>query len=350
MAKVRVWSLLGLTALACKGEPTAPALGLCDSARELRPSASFTTVAEEADIAAKVLSGGFGGLFQERGGGAASDGILVAYFKDTSDPALKNSVQTLLRCGAVYPGWAGVLVTTDLGTIAIRKGQYTATELLSYYRALESLKVDTSVWGLEVDPEANRVWIGITNHSQLVRIEQAVSTRDVPLAAVSIESPPPSTGLEQFEVLDTALTTRSGENFGTIVMVVNVRFTNRQASTRYPDWCVGPWPYFLYTLEKWNGSEWRFVRGFVCVAVQLPPRAVLPGQSVIDSVQMQGARKLNTIPEWLTARITGTYRIVGRVYTSTTPDPSGGNPILSDPAPPDEQVSAPFRVTNTLPF
>lgn len=333
--------------LACEGGSAGPGpeLSVCERAQALRTQPGFTTVAEEADLTARVLPGGFGGLYQDIGYG------LVAYFKAPVGFEVKQDLAKLLACEGAYPGWVDSLVVADPTGVIVRQGQYTARELLSYIRALEPLKADPAVWDFEVDPETNRVWLGITDAAQLGRVQLAVTGRGVPLAAVQIEVPPPTTGAEQFEILDTGITTKSGEDFGTISLNVRVRFTNRQIATRYPDWCVGAqWAYFQGSLEKWDGTSWRFVKGYACIAILLPPRAVLPGESVTDSVLMGGARRLNTGPAWRTARITGTYRFVGSVYTATTPHPIGGIPIVSDPAPREEQLSAPFRIKNALPF
>lgn len=323
---------------------------LCDQAKALRSSPAFLSVPEEAAIAAQVLPGGFGGLFQNLG--PVSDGHLVAYFKEDGGQEMKKQLSNLLRCGAIYPGWVGTLVVTDPNSIIIRPGQYTAIELLSFRNVLDPLKTDSAVWGLEIDPETNRVWLGITRSSELARIQGAVLGRGVPLEAVQIEAPPPTIGYAQYEVVDPAVSTRGGEVFGTISFAIRVRFTNRQGSTRYPDWCVGSeWTSMLIPgLEKWTGSEWKPANGVTCIAILVPPRAVEPGQSVTDSVLISGARRLNTAPAWMTARITGTYRLVGRVFRSTVPNPLGGTPFLADLAPPEEQISPPFRITNTLPF
>lgn len=332
----------------CAKGPTEPGPDPCETAQSLRTSAGFMTVAEEADIAARSIPGGFGGLYQELG--ASSNGFMVAFYKDTSfTDEKKTTLRRVLLCQGAYPGWAGRFLTTELFQIAVRIGQYTATELLTYLNRLEPLTRDPSVWALEVDPEKNRVWIGLAENSQRARIEQLVSTQAVPLEAVIIEGPPPTSGSEQFEpLMEMVETVSSIEDLGTFGFAIKFRFTNRQNSLRYPDWCVDPDPdhftaYFAYVLEKWDGTQWRFVKGTPCVSILLPPRTVTPGESVTDSIPVAAARRLNAFPAWLTARITGTYRLVGRVYTSTTPDPGAH---VTDPAPAEEQVSKPFRIVN----
>lgn len=346
----RIALLLSISALACNGtieDPTEPLPNLCDAARDLRTTPAFMTVAKEADIAARVLSGGFGGLYQD-----LQAGVLVAYFKDTAPAAQRRAdLQKVLQCSAVYPGWAETIVRTALEAIDIRQGQYSGTELLAFLTGLQPLESDPGVWGLEVDPETNRVWIGLTDASERTRIQQAIVALSVPLAAVAIESPPPIAGSEQFEVLNVPAPALF--DTGAFIFWLRVRFTNLQSAPRYPDWCVSldasvP-PYFMYTMEKWDGTAWVFVKSTTCVAVLLPPRQVLPGQTVTDSIPVLTARKLNTNPAFLTARITGNYRLVARVYRSTTGTPPG--PVfVTDPAPHEEQVSRPFRIKNTLPL
>lgn len=338
---------VSLVSSACTGGPAGPVSTqtVCERALALRTTPAFTSVPEEADIAARVLPGGFGGLYQDIGFG------LVAYFKESVSFEVKQDLASLLHCGGAYPGWEGVLVIADPTGFIVRQGQYTASELLSWLQALEPLKADPAVWGIEVDPETNRIWLGITDAAELGRLQQTAAARAVPLAAVRIEAPPPSTGLEQFGVLDPNFTPQAGDEPGTMYFWLPMQFTNRQDATRYPDWCVGgDWIGFLGSLEKWDGTEWKFVNSYVCRAVLLPPRAVEPGDAVTDTVLIGGARRLNTGPVWRTARISGTYRFVGIVYTATTPHPISGIPILANLAPREEQLSAPFRIKNVLPF
>jgi len=344
-----IWFVL--LVVGCNESAVGPQPDLCEAAQALRSSPEFLTVAEEADIAARVLPGGFGGLHQELG--VNSDGVLVAHFKenDTTDN-LKANLRTLLLCNGAYPGWSGRMIVSDLSSIVIRQGQYTATELLMFLRALESLRSDPVVWAIEIDPELNRVWVGLRNASDLSRIEQLVTQRGVPPASVSIEVPPPIRGDEQFQVINGDVQTRPfpGE-FGALWFPLAVRFTNLQESPRYAQWCVegeaqSAIRYFEYVLERWDGSQWKIAKYTVCATVLMPPRSILPGESATDSIPIVGARRLNTVPPWLTARITGTYRFVGMVYESLTATP----PFVADPAQAEEQVSVPFRLVNTLPF
>jgi len=343
VAKLHV-ILLGV--VACSSETVEPEPDPCDMAQSIRATSAFTTVAEEADIAARALPGGFGGLYQEFG--ASSDGIMVAFFKDTSFPAIRKAdLRKLLLCRGAYPEWSGVFLTTDLSQIEIRQGQYTGTELLEYLGQLESLKNDASVWGIEVDPEQNKVWIGLEDAAQRGRIEQLAAAQGVPSGALAIEGPPPVTGSEQFESLSPLIETDLIEEFpGAFGFFLMVRFTNRQASVRYPEWCAdGGARFFRYTLQKWNGTEWKMVKATVCDLIFFPPRPVGPGESVTDSIPVAAGRRLHAFPPWLSARITGTYRLVGAVYTDTTSGPAGLT-VVTNPAPLEEQVSVPFRVLN----
>lgn len=319
----------------------------CAEALAIRPVQEFLTVAEEADIAARVLPGGFGGLFVD----ISSSGTvqIVAFFKDLSvSDGATTDLRTLLECGGAYPGWASELLQNIHHDIAVRQAQYTGSELLSYLRALDPLMGDPAVWAVEVDPETNRVWIGLLDGSQLARIQQQVTARRVPVGATVIETPAPTTGTEPFAVLNSPVVTDSlSEPLGVMFLSLRVRYLNREAGTRYPDWCViGPSRYFGHTLEKWDGSQWRVVKRPICAAVLQAPRAIGPGEMATDSISVAASRRLNTVPYWYTARITGSYRFVGKVYMSTTSSP----PFITNLAPLEEQVSAPFRLINTLPF
>jgi len=335
-----------LALVACSSETVAPQPDPCEVAASLRSNPAFTTVAEEADIAARSLPGGFGGLYQEFG--ASSDGFMVAFFKDTSSAATRKAdLRKLLLCRGAYPGWTGVFLTTELSQIEIRQGQYTGTELLEYLGRLESLKGDASVWGIEVDPEQNRVWIGLEDPAQRGRIEQLAAAQGVPSGALAIEGPPPVTGSEQFESLSPLIATDPAPELpGVFGFALKVRFTNRQASVRYPEWCADQGlRYFRYTLQKWNGMEWKLVKATVCALILFPPRPVGPGESVTDSIPVTATRRLHTFPPWLSARITGTYRFVGAVYMDTTSGP-GGFTVVTNLAPLEEQVSVPFKILN----
>src|SRR5207244_1875841 len=105
----------------------------------------------------------------------------------------------VLACGGAYPGWMDVMV--DPTTIEIRNGQFTATELLAYFRSLQSLRTDPGVWAIEPDFELNRIWIGLGNAAANDRIRAAVVFASVPIEAVSIKVPPTPTGSEAFDVV-----------------------------------------------------------------------------------------------------------------------------------------------------
>jgi hypothetical protein len=346
-------TLVSFLCLGCGGASTVapPGRDPCGAAQAIRPSAAFLTVAEEGDIAARVLPGGFGGIFLDIGSSGSIQ--LVAYFRDVSLAAeARRDLRDLLACGGAYPGWASQLLQGSIENIAVRQGLYTGSELLSYLRALGQLTTDPDVWAVELDPETNRVWIGLLGGSGIVRIQQAVTAKAVPLGATVIEAPPTVTNTEPFEVLNSPVsTTGESDPFGTLFFSLRVRYSNRQASPRYPDWCVDPdldlfTAYFLHIIEKWDGAQWKEVRRPLCNLVLLAPRSVNPGETATDSVPVAASRRLNTRPYWQTARITGTYRFVGKVYMSMTTTP----PFVAELAPPEEQVSAPFRLINTLPF
>ena len=333
----------GLLSLEC-GTTTGPAIDPCQTARDLRTSPGFLTVAEEADIVARVIPGGFGSLFQD----FRSSNDLVIYLKD---PSKRNSAEQallqLLTCDVVYPGWFSHLIKADV--IDVRQGQYSATELLGYFHSLGQVRTDPDVWAVEVDPETDKVWIGLRSAAALSRIQQVVATIGVPAGAVSIESPPPVTGSEPFTVLDTDVpTTPHPTDNGVFRAATRLKYSNHFGETRYPDNCTtadGSQVTFLYRIEKWNGQAWRRIYDPICATIALFPRPVAPGESRTDSLPFVGVRRLLGAPVWGAARITGTYRFVGTVYLSTTPLP----PYLTNPAP-EEQNSTPFRIVNGLPF
>jgi hypothetical protein len=314
------------------------------AAREIRDSSGFLGVAQEADVVARVVPGGFGGLFQQFG---LAD-QLVIYLKDrTRSDSARTMLKRLLSCGAAYPGWDNRLVSSEL--IQDRDGLFTASQLLAFLHDMEQLRNDPAIWAMEIDPETNRVWIGLKSANDLVRVRAAVASAAVPSEAVEIEMPPPVTGTEPFRVLDSVIIPRAhATDNGVFLAGARVQYMNRYSETRYPDNCVtigGEAFSFFYHVEKWDGLTWKKVHDPDCLAIALPPRPVLPGESMTDSVRFIGVRRVRSSPLWLTARITGTYRFVGKMYLSTTPNA----PFLANLAP-EVQNSTPFRIYNTLPF
>lgn len=336
-------SIAFLTLAACAGTAPDEVTDACAAARALRESPSFLGVAREADVAAQVVPGGFGSLWQD-----FSAGQLVVYLKDlTKASEARTTLQIILECGAAYPSWADTLV--NLSAMTFREGQYTGTELLSYLQALESLRNDPSVWALEVDPERNRIWVGLKEASAEARVRTAVASASVPLASVVIEPPPPSTGAEWFTVRDTTVTTPPGGAVGILELVLSVQFSNRASADRQLEQCLLPGAATLHLchyLERWDGGAWKRVLSPLYVAIAVRPRTVTPSEFAADAVQLVASRRLNSAPEWGTARITGTYRLVGRVYLNQLASP----PFVADPVPEAERVSAPFRLLNLAPL
>ncbi|MCC7132354.1 MAG: hypothetical protein IT352_06910 [Gemmatimonadales bacterium] len=323
----------------------------CDAAMAIRPSGSFLGSAAESDIAARVIPGGFGGMYHQADGDRFAAGLIVR-LKDMSKATQAGAaLRRLLSCGGAFPGWNDVIVSPS--EIHAQEAQFTATELYEATRALEPLRSDPDVWGIEFDPEANRVWIGILQAAASVRIEAAVTGLGVAAEKVLIEPPPPAGGVESFAVKDEEVSTSAepGAPLGVMFFSLRVSYTNLQGAVRYPDWCVSPdpevlTPFFLFAIERWERGTWRVAYHPICTAVLLEPRTIQPGQVVTDSVPVPAVRRLGAAPIWRTPRVSGTYRFVGTVYRSRTVTP----PFVADPAAANERVSAPFRVRHTLPF
>lgn len=315
----------------------------CDAALALRTSPGFSTVAQEADIVARVIPGGFGGLYQD-----FAQQQIVVYLKDLSKATeARVALRDVLLCDGAYPGWANQLVTP--GQMIFRSGSYTGTELYGYLQALQAVRSDPGVWGIEVDPEANRIWIGLRNQNDLSRIQQSVAAVSVPSAAVTLEVPPLPDGTEQFEVLDAPVVTQAHLTIGALQFAMHVRFSNLQPSPRYPERCAegfDPHSFFRFVLDRWDGTQWKRAYVPVCSLTAFLPPTVMPGNTQTDSVPGAASRRLNSIPLWQTVRITGTYRLQGFVYTSVTPNP----PFLGTLAPEGEHFSVPFRILHPLPF
>jgi hypothetical protein len=332
----------------CAGSMTNPdtAETPCATAKELRSaipggSTGFLTHEREADIAARVIPGGFGGLFED-----LTNRTLVVRLKDMSQRHAAQDVLTqVLTCGAVYPGWLNVFVSIDV--IEFRQGQYDGIELLSHFGSLADIRSDADVWGMEVDPEFNRIWIGISNSAALGRIQARVSAVSVPIGAVIIEAPPPSVSMgAAFEVLEPVVLVQEAPQVpGIFSFNVHLRYTNHFQETRYPDQCVSPdltvfYSYFLFTVARWDGTQWIPSITPICRAILLQPRPVTSGQQQTDSIPIVASRRLSAIPFWHGARRTGYYRFEVPVYLSTTSTP----PFVTGLAPLEQRLSAPFRI------
>jgi hypothetical protein len=237
-------------------------------------------------------------------------------------------------------------VTSD--SIEVRKGQYSATQLLTYLRALESIRSDPDVWAIEQDTELNRIWLGLQTPLAKVRIQAAIAQLHVPADAVSIEDAPDANGGEAFEVLEGTVHTYASSSApaGLFNLDMHVRFTNRYQEMRYPYPCELPlsaYLFFEFRLSRWNGSDWVHVFTPVCDLNQHDPQPVASAAEQTDSIPVAASRRLNTIPVWLTTRVTGTYRFEGVVFLSTIPSP----PFVANLAPLDQRVSAPFRILSS---
>lgn len=341
--QLRTYLGICLSLLAACGSPAGPveARDACVDAQALRsqiPGGSgFLSEAQEADIAAHVVPGGFGGLHQNY-----AAGTLIIHLTDlTKRVEAESTLRYILTCGAVYPGWVGTRIAP--ASITSVQGQFTATELMGWAQSLSGLRSNPGVFGVVIDPEINRIWIGLDQAAARVEIEQAVAGASVPLAAVTIESPPPSAPQAAFQILTSPVA--FGETDGVYSFHLSVQYRNPTADNRYPDWCVEVFSnplfaYFLYSVERWEGGAWSRVFDPFCELVALAPREVVPGEQVTDSVPVTAVHRVNAQPVWRKWRVVGTYRLVGRVYRVRTQTP----PFVADEAPVEERVSAPFRL------
>jgi hypothetical protein len=338
--------MFAVIAAACSEGPAETVLSTCDRALELRAGhAAFTTIANEGAIASQVVPGGFGGLYQD-----LESGTLVVLLKDQAQSQqARDALLQVLGCGGAYPGWIGSMIS--LSHIEYRQGQYTGQELHGYLAALESLKSDADIWGIELDPELNAIWIGLANPEAVSRMQAAVTARGVPGAAVHIEPPPSSSNPDPFQVMSAAVPVQEADREGVFWFNLSIRYTNFYSGTRYPDQCVSPDPDTFHVnykgrLERWNGNSWVLAYQQTCVAVLLQPRPVASGQSATDDVPVAASRRLNVMPWWNTVRVTGTYRFVGDVYRATTTQ----DILVTDLAPLSERTSAPFRLVRSAAY
>jgi hypothetical protein len=343
---IRHYSIHCVMIAACGGGTTNPGnTDLCATARQIRATipggaSGFLTPEQEADITARTIPGGFGGMFRD-----ISRNELVVFLKDPSQQAgADEGLRKVLACGAVYPGWLNVIVS--LQTVVYRSAQYTATQLLAYLSAVQALRTDPDVWAIEEDPSLNKIWIGVRSGAAQPRIQQLLAAASVPTGAVVLEVPPPTSGTEPFTILESVVATGELTQLpGVFEFRMHVRYVNQSGGTRYPGRCVSPDPMTFYTLfeyvlTRWDGNAWVLAHEPICEAVAVQPQPVQPGQQETDSIPGIGSHRVNTQPFWLPWRVTGNYRFEGLVYRSTTPNP----PFLTDLVALEERVSAPFRV------
>ena len=95
-----------------------------------------------------------------------------------------------------------------------------------------------------------------------------VSDRAVPLAAVVLETPAPSTGGEPFAVLEQLILPTAGQTLGVFELNFHVRYTNPFPERRFLGRCpqsFTPHTNVTYFLEKWDGTNWQLAFAPFCV-------------------------------------------------------------------------------------
>lgn len=316
---------------ACATDPgTPPPVDRCAEAKGLRTSAyppgGPRDAGEEADVASRLVPGGFGGLYQDR-----ARNILMVTLKDVSqqEPALVR-LGALMGCDAIYPGWLNRQVT--FATVEVRPGDFTGRELAEARAAAAGAGQDPGVLAAEFDPESNRIWLGAVDQAAADRITARMAAAGVPATRLRIELEPADTVAAITPVTNPV----TGADFATgFFFRIPILHRNTSGSPVYQGRCIVPGSrplrhFPLFTLEKWTGTDWREVYWPVCEAIILGEVVTAPPQGVrADTVEVVVNTRLNAFPTWNNPRTAGFYRLVVPLYRSAT----GFPPILGDPLP-----------------
>ncbi len=134
-----------------------------------------------------------------------------------------------------------------------------------------------------------------------------------------------------------------------VTLTVVARFTNTTRDTLVLHPCAQHPPYPLaVSLQRNEGGTWRTVLAPWCtLALMFSPARLLPGQSRIDTVRLQGSRHPNTLPGFSAGPIAGSYRIsYSQVYRRWYPHnpPPQARDRLGEAVPDSLLVSNTFRV------
>jgi hypothetical protein len=113
---------------------------------------------------------GFGGMFID------ADGRLAVYLLDTSKlPATRTAIETVFGSSSGLPA--------EMRAV---QGQYSISQLKTWTDRAAALLAMDGVTMVDLDEGKNRVTVGIVDDSQTAAVEQALSSLDIPRAAVVI--------------------------------------------------------------------------------------------------------------------------------------------------------------------
>lgn len=321
-------------------DPPPPTLSRCDVVRQLRTSlypGGVLTDAEEADVASRVVPGGFGGLFMD-----IQQSVLIVALVDISQqgPAAAT-LDTLIACGAVYPGRLGT--TLAIGNKEFRPVTHTAQELRVWLGQVRD-RATGRIWALEIDPIANHVWVGVSGQSDGEEVLRVADSLRIPRTGLRVEAPPTDSVAGAFRLAIRDIVVTRVPELGYYFLPVLTQL-NDGLSAVFQDRCsISGQPGRsepLVRLEKWEEGGWRVVFRPICVAVLLlNPISVPPGGSRVDTVSITAVTRLNSRPVWNNVRIAGTYRLVVPLFRSSV----GFPPQLADPLPDSAGRSQTFRL------
>jgi hypothetical protein len=168
------------------------------------------------------------------------------------------------------------------------------------------------------------------------------------LTAASCATPNPSAP-DSYFIRTEADVYRARATESAVTLTVVARFTNTTRDTLVLHPCAQHRPYPLaVSLQRNEGGTWRTVLAPWCtLALMFSPPRLLPGQTRIDTVRLQGSRHPNTLPGFSAGPIAGSYRLAySQVYRKWYPrnPPPGARNRLGEPLPDSLLVSNMFRV------
>ncbi|NIM49074.1 MAG: hypothetical protein GTO22_07415 [Gemmatimonadales bacterium] len=168
-------------------DPCAAAPGL---RAQMQADVAFWTPDHEAALTARLVPGGFGGVywldFESR--------VLAIVLVDVGkSEEAKRAFATALECGAVYAGFS--VGNTQFSSIVVREGQYDAIQLLAWKEAAAIAFSDPDVVSLDLDEVRNRIVVGVSAESALERVTDLLIAAGIPRGALIVEVQQPAVPL-----------------------------------------------------------------------------------------------------------------------------------------------------------
>jgi hypothetical protein len=178
--------LVSSGAAACGGEdpcddvPDDPCAAEPEIRAELQSGVAFWTPDHEDALAARLIPGGFGGVYLED-----ADTLAIVLVAPSAADCAERHFRAALACGAIYKD--SILVTNPPRAIVVSDGEFDAIELLEWRMLATVAFGDPEVRGLGIDRMRNRIVIDVATTDAVQRVEELVVNAGVPRGAFVVE-------------------------------------------------------------------------------------------------------------------------------------------------------------------